>query len=89
MKTGRKTQSYSGLTCPLTIGRDPTREEEASRLAEEGFELLFSHEMEALQKLLKEQDLPALGAAAMLASWLLIWGRRKDVRRVYVASPPA
>ena len=29
------------------------------------------------------------GAAAMLASWLLIWGRRKDVRRVYVASPPA
>ena len=23
------------------------------------------------------------GAIAMLASWLLIWGRRKDVRRVY------
>lgn len=23
------------------------------------------------------------GASAMLASWLLIWGRRKDVRRVY------
>lgn len=26
------------------------------------------------------------GAIAMLASWLLIWGRRKDVRRVYEAS---
>lgn len=25
------------------------------------------------------------GAIAMLASWLLIWGRRKDVRRVYEA----
>ena len=23
------------------------------------------------------------GAIAMLASWLLIWGRRKDVRKVY------
>lgn len=26
------------------------------------------------------------GAIAMLASWLLIWGRRKDVRRVYESS---
>jgi len=26
------------------------------------------------------------GAVAMLASWLLIWGRRKDVRRVYESS---
>ena len=25
------------------------------------------------------------GAVAMLASWLLIWGRRRDVRRVYTA----
>ena len=30
--------------------------------------------------------LTAGGALAMLASWLLIWGRRKDVRKVYEQS---
>lgn len=29
------------------------------------------------------------GAIAMLACWLLIWGRRKDVRKVYEAETPA